>query len=201
MKFLKLISLLFIISIGVLFTSCEETTEVDEYAYWKERNSEYINAIAKEAETNADGKWIKFLSFKLNEKDVNGNYYHHGNECYIYCHKEASGIGTRIESSLARVSVNYRGRLIPTESYPKGLVFDESYKGELKLEGERTNKPVEFYLSQVIVGWRTALLNMAEGDIWRVYIPAKLGYGSTEKANIPAHSTLIFDINLVEVIN
>ena len=196
MKFFKLISFLFFTSFGFLLTSCEETAEVGEYANWEGRNTEYINAIAKEAEANIDGKWQKFLSFKLNEKDVNGNYYPHGNECYIYCHKEQSGAGTK--HPLTSVSVNYRGRLIPTESYPEGLIFDESYKGELKPEWD---KPVEFYLSQVIVGWQTALLHMAEGDIWRVYIPAKLGYGSTEKTNIPAHSTLIFDINLVEVIN
>ena len=201
MKYLKLILLLLITSIGVLFTSCEENVEVDEYANWEGRNTEYINAIAQKAKNNDDGKWVKYLSFKLNEKDANGNAYPHGNECYIYCHKEVSGTGAKIESSLASVSVNYRGRLIPTESYPEGLVFDESYKGVLKPEGERTNKPAEFYFSQVIVGWQTALLNMVEGDIWRVYIPAKLGYGSTEKTNIPAYSTLIFDINLVKVTN
>ena len=195
MKFFKLISLLFITSFGILFTSCEETAEVDEYANWEERNTEYINAIAKEAENN--DKWQKILSFKLNEKDIYGEDYPHGNDCYIYCYKKESGTG--IKHPLTTVAVNYRGRLIPTESYPEGLIFDESYKGEL--EGENTHKPIELSLSQIIVGWQTALLNMTEGDVWRVYIPAKLGYGSTEQTNIPAHSTLIFDINLVKVIN
>ena len=76
MRFFKLISLLFITSFGILFTSCEETAEVDEYANWEERNTEYINAIAKEAENN--DKWQKILSFKLNEKDIYGEDYPHG---------------------------------------------------------------------------------------------------------------------------
>ncbi len=198
MKYLKLISLLFVAMLGSLFVSCEETADVDEYDNWEKRNTEYINTISKEASANTDGKWKRILSFKLNEKDVNGNYFPHGNDCYVYCHKEKEGTGTKHPS--VSVLVNYRGRLIPTENHPEGLVFDESYKGELNLEGENTSQPIECYLSSFIVGWQTALPHMVEGDIWRIYIPAKLAYGSKEETNIPAHSTLIFDINLVKVI-
>jgi FKBP-type peptidyl-prolyl cis-trans isomerase len=38
---------------------------------------------------------------------------------------------------------------------------------------------------------------MVEGDVWRVYIPAHLGYGSSKQTDIPAYSALIFDMNLV----
>ena len=196
MKYLKLISLLCIATIGSLFASCEETAVVDEYANWKERNIAYIDSIAKVAEENADGKWLKILSFKLNETDKEGNTAEWDNEDYIYCHVESEGTGTRHPLFTDTVSVNYRGRLIPTTSYPEGDVFDQSYKGALN---PAINVPTQFNVGGVIVGWSTALQHMVIGDIWRVYIPADLAYGSSKQSNIPAYSALVFDINLVKI--
>ena len=193
MKYLKLISLLFVCTLGSLFASCEETAEVDEYANWQERNTTFVKTIAQEAKSNSDGKWLRILSYKLDSVNVNGNHVEHGIEDYIYCHVEKQGEGS--EYPISQVSVNYRGRLIPTESDPEGKIFDESYKGALN---PSMNTPVEFDLDDVIEGWSTALMHMTKGSIWRVYIPANLGYGSSNKTDIPAYSTLIFDINLVD---
>ena len=188
-----------ILSLGMMvgslcLTSCEETAEIDEYANWKERNVEYIDSIANIAEANADGKWLKILSFKLNETDINGNPAEYDNDDYIYCHIEEYGTGSTHPLFTDTVLVNYRGRLIPTLSYPEGKVFDQSYKGELN---PATNVPTKFSVGGVIVGWSTALQHMTKGDIWRVYIPAKLGYGEKKQTDIPANSALIFDMNLV----
>ena len=193
MKYLKIVSLLFVCTLGSLFVSCEETAEVNEYANWQERNEAFIDSIAKVANDNADGKWMRILALGLDSIDITGNLVEHDTEDYIYCHIEKVGEGS--EHPLSIVSVNYRGRLIPTESHPQGKVFDESYKGTLN---PATNKPVEFSVDDVIEGWHTALVHMVKGDIWRVYIPASLGYGSSNKTDIPAYSTLIFDINLVD---
>ena len=193
MKYLKIVSLLFVCTLGSLFASCEETAEVNEYANWQERNEAFIDSIAKVANDNADGKWMRILALGLDSIDITGNLVEHDTEDYIYCHIEKVGEGA--EHPLSIVSVNYRGRLIPTESHPQGKVFDESYKGTLN---PATNKPVEFSVDDVIEGWHTALVHMVKGDIWRVYIPASLGYGSSNKTDIPAYSTLIFDINLVD---
>ena len=193
MIYLKIVSLLFVCTLGSLFASCEETAEVNEYANWQERNEAFIDSIAKVANDNADGKWMRILALGLDSIDITGNLVEHDTEDYIYCHIEKAGEGS--EHPLSIVSVNYRGRLIPTESHPQGKVFDESYKGTLN---PATNKPVEFSVDDVIEGWHTALVHMVKGDIWRVYIPASLGYGSSNKTDIPAYSTLIFDINLVD---
>ena len=195
MKYLKLISLLFVAMLGSLFVSCEETAEVDEYANWQERNEEFIRDIAQKAQTNADGKWERILSFKLNATDAQGNPVEHGIDDYVYCHKVTDGEGTEHPNYTDFVSVNYRGRLIPTESQPKGLVFDESYKGTFN---PVHNTPRHFFVNELIAGWSTALTQMSKGDTWIVYIPAKLGYGTQKKGDIPAHSTLIFDLNLVD---
>ena len=196
MKYLKLISLLCIATIGLLFTSCEETAVVDEYANWQERNIAFIDSVAKVAEENADGKWLKLLSFKLNDTNINGDIVEWDAEDYIYCHVESEGTGTRHPLFTDTVSVNYRGRLIPTASYPEGYVFDQSYKGVLN---PAINVPTQFSVGGVVVGWSTALQHMVTGDIWRVYIPADLAYGSSKQSSIPAYSALVFDINLVKI--
>ena len=196
MKYIKLISLLFITTLGCLFASCEETAEVDEYANWQERNTEFIDSIAKVAKANADGKWLRVLSFKLNEKDMEGNIVEHDIDDYVYCHIETQGTGTEYPLFTDTVSVNYRGRLIPTLSDPEGKVFDQSYKGALN---PAVNVPSRFNVNGVIIGWSSVLQQMVTGDTWRVYIPANLAYKSAKQTNIPAYSALIFDINLVKI--
>ena len=198
MKLFKLISLLFIATIGSLFVSCEETAEVGEYDNWQERNAEFIDSIAEVARVNSDGKWLKILSYKLNPLDGSGTPVEYGVEDYIYCHIEVKGTGTQCPLFTDSVSVNYRGRLMSTQASPQGKVFDESYKGELNVA---VNVPKQFVVSGLVAGWSTALMKMVEGDIWRVYIPSELGYGSKEKSDIPAYSALVFDINLLDIIS
>ena len=179
---------------SLCLASCEETAEIDEYANWKERNTVFIDSIAEVAKANADGKWLRILSFKLNGTDVNGESVEHDTEDYIYCHIETEGTGTKSPTFTDTVQVNYRGRLIPTLSFPEGKVFDQSYKGALN---PATAVPTKFSVGGVIVGWSTALQHMTKGDIWRVYIPANLAYESSKQTDIPAYSALIFDMNLV----
>ncbi len=197
MKYIKLISLLFITTLGSLFASCEETAEVDEYANWEERNIEFIDSIAKVAQANADGNWMRVLSFKLTDKDMEGNVVEHDVDDYVYCHIKTRGTGTEHPLFTDTVSVNYRGRLIPTLSFPEGKIFDQSYKGsEINPD---VNVPANFNVNGVVIGWSSVLQQMVTGDTWRVYIPASLGYGSKKQTDIPAHSALIFDINLVKI--
>ena len=83
------------------------------------------------------------------------------------------------------VRCHYEGRLID------GTVFDSSYK-----RGE----PSEFALNQVIKGWTEGLQLMKEGSKYRFYIPYHLAYGSRGIGNIPPYAALIFDVELIEVI-
>lgn len=184
------------VGLSMLFASCEETEAIDEYADWEARNIAYIDSIAKVAEENVDGKWMRILSYKLDSIDVDGNSVVYGKEDYIYCYVEEVGTGTVHPLFTDMVSVNYRGRLIPTISNVVGKVFDESYKGEFNPE---FNSPRNFYVDELIVGWSTALMRMVEGDCWRIYVPANLGYGDEKSGDVPAYSTLVFDVNLVDV--
>ncbi|MFC1512185.1 FKBP-type peptidyl-prolyl cis-trans isomerase [Candidatus Latescibacterota bacterium] len=84
------------------------------------------------------------------------------------------------------VRVHYHGTLID------GTVFDSSIN-----RGE----PVEFSVDQVIPGWTEILQIMPVGSKWRVYIPPELAYGVSPTATIPPNSLLIFEVELLDVIN
>ncbi|PRD26543.1 UNVERIFIED_CONTAM: mip [Trichonephila clavipes] len=83
------------------------------------------------------------------------------------------------------VKVNYEGRLLD------GTVFDSSIA---------RNHPAEFKLNQVISGWTEGVQTMKEGGKSRFFIPADLAYGDIGAGDgIGPNSTLIFDIELIEV--
>lgn len=83
-----------------------------------------------------------------------------------------------------RVKVHYTGSLID------GTTFDSSVE-----RGE----PITFALNQVIPGWTEGLQLMDEGSKYFLYIPYNLGYGEQPAGSIPAGSTLIFEVELLEI--
>lgn len=85
-----------------------------------------------------------------------------------------------------RVKCHYEGTLID------GTVFDSSIKRGV---------PAVFGVNQVIKGWVEALQLMSEGSKWRLFIPSNLAYGNQQAGDmIPPHSTLIFDVELLQII-
>lgn len=84
-----------------------------------------------------------------------------------------------------RVRAHYRGTLID------GSEFDSSYA-----RGQAASFPV----SGLIPGWQEALQLMKEGDHWELYVPSGLAYGKRSPSpKIPSRSTLIFELELLEV--
>ncbi|NIB39570.1 FKBP-type peptidyl-prolyl cis-trans isomerase [Pseudomaricurvus alkylphenolicus] len=84
----------------------------------------------------------------------------------------------------SQVSVHYRGTLLD------GTEFDSSY---------RRGEPATFGVTQVIPGWTEALLLMAEGSKWEVYIPSDLAYGPAGAGgDIGPNATLVFEIELLK---
>lgn len=97
--------------------------------------------------------------------------------------KEGNG---KKPSATDRVKCHYEGTLID------GTLFDSSIK---------RGQPAVFGVNQVIKGWVEALQLMSEGAKWRLFIPSELGYGAQQAGEmIPPHSTLIFEVELIEVL-
>ena len=85
-----------------------------------------------------------------------------------------------------QVRCHYEGTLID------GTLFDSSV---------RRGQPAVFGVNQVIKGWVEALQLMSEGAKWKLYIPSELAYGAAGAGEmIPPHSTLIFEVELLEVL-
>lgn len=82
------------------------------------------------------------------------------------------------------VVCHYRGTLLD------GTEFDSSYS-----RGE----PAQFRVDQLIPGWTEALQLMPAGSKWELYIPSYLAYGARQAGQISPNSTLIFELELLEI--
>jgi len=88
------------------------------------------------------------------------------------------------------VTVNYTGTLID------GTVFDTSLK---PAQAGGTAAPAQFQLDGVIPGWTEGIQKIAKGGKIKLYIPANLAYGDDGRSGIPPGSTLIFDVDLLDI--
>jgi FKBP-type peptidyl-prolyl cis-trans isomerase len=86
-----------------------------------------------------------------------------------------------------RVSIHYHGTL------EDGTVFDSSVE-----RGE----PFETVIGvgQLIQGWDQGIPGMKVGSKRQLTIPPSMGYGDQAVGKIPAHSTLIFEVELLEIL-
>jgi FKBP-type peptidyl-prolyl cis-trans isomerase len=88
------------------------------------------------------------------------------------------------------VKAHYTGTLL------NGTVFDTSRQP--RQPGEPV-APAEFALDQVIPGWTEGLQKINKGGMIKLYIPPQLAYGDEGRPGIPPASTLIFDIEVIDI--
>jgi len=87
-------------------------------------------------------------------------------------------------SATDKVKVHYHGTLLD------GTVFDSSVQ-----RGE----PITFGLNQVIAGWTEGVQLMPVGSKFIFYIPSNLAYGDRAAGSIKPGSTLIFEVELLDI--
>lgn len=84
------------------------------------------------------------------------------------------------------ITMHYKGTLL------NGTKFDNSYD---------RGKPFETKIGvgEVIKGWDQGVIGMKVGGKRKLIIPPDLGYGIREIGNIPANSTLVFELELLAI--
>jgi FKBP-type peptidyl-prolyl cis-trans isomerase FklB len=97
-----------------------------------------------------------------------------------------AGDGSASPTADSKVRTHYHGTFID------GKVFDSSYE---------RGQPAEFPVGGVIAGWTEALQLMSKGAKWRLYVPYNLAYGAQgSPGGIPPYATLVFDVELLEIL-
>lgn len=84
-----------------------------------------------------------------------------------------------------KVRVHYTGTLLDSTK------FDSSVD---------RGQPAEFGVNQVIKGWQEAIQLMPVGSKFKFYIPYELAYGESGTGPIPPYSTLVFEVELLDII-
>ena len=142
--------------------------------FWGKRR---INEKNKAAAENIQ-KGTEFLDNNRNKEGVEST------DSGLQYKNMVKGEGTENPSATDTVKVHYHGTLID------GSVFDSSVD---------RGQPISFGLNQVIPGWTEGLQLMVVGDKTRLFIPSSLAYGGRATGGIPGNSTLIFDVELLEI--
>lgn len=96
-----------------------------------------------------------------------------------------TGTGEEVRPG-AKITAHYTGALVKN-----GIIFQSSHD---------FGDAITFGLDQVISGWTHGVPGMKIGGTRRLVIPADQAYGAASPSpNIPAHSDLVFDIDLVAI--
>lgn len=161
-------------------TSKEVQEKIDSYmAALQEQQKEIKEKEMKEQAAKNKAEGDKYLSANKAKADVttttSGLQYKVITKAKKQAHPTAD----------ATVKVHYVGKFID------GQEFDSSVARK---------EPAQFMVQQVIPGWVEVLQLMSPGDKWEVSIPADLAYADFAPPSIGPNKTLIFEIELLEVL-
>ncbi|GGH27056.1 FKBP-type peptidyl-prolyl cis-trans isomerase [Sphingobacterium alkalisoli] len=171
----------FDIDIQVLSEAISSSLAQQEGVFGDEQNSQIIQGAVKKLmdERNAVLRQPGEDFLAKNKTNPNIKITAEGVQYEVLVQGE--GIQATVEDE---VVVHYKGSLID------GKQFDSSYdRGE----------PVNLDLDRVIEGWKIGIPLMKTGSKYKFYIPYHLGYGERGAGEIPAFSTLIFEVELLEI--
>ena len=155
------------LSLLALASCSEKSDAVEEYPDWKNKNEQFFEAAYLSGDYD-----LKLRKYSLKEEVAAKSTE------YVLVEKLADSEPLDDETPYLTdtVQIHYVGSLLPSTTYTTGYEFDKSYIDPFNIV--------------------TAVLHMHRGEHWRVTIPYQLGYGTSASGDIPAYSTLIFEIRL-----
>ncbi len=97
------------------------------------------------------------------------------------------GTGDELKPGIVAL-VHYEGKL------ENGTIFDSS---------RQKKEPLRVVLGtgRLIKGWEEALPGMKVGEVRKLFIPAAMAYGEQKHLDIPPNSNLIFEVELLRIVN
>ena len=148
--------------------------QVEKEKAEKQKQAEMKQANAKNTEAADRAAYLKSKGYNV-QPTASGLYYI----------EKTKGTGAKAAAG-KKVKVHYTGTLLD------GTKFDSS---------RDRNQPFEFTLGQgqVIKGWDEGIAMMNVGGKAILVIPSAIGYGDRDMGTIPPFSTLVFDVELMEV--
>lgn len=185
MKHLSIFSLLTLSLVTLSVVGCSPETEKDKEQEkqakkdkaWIQANENFYTDVAKT--TDAEGKLFYETLVPV---------WNTGESVLIHYYNDRSQTEKNLRPLYnSTVAIKYHGELY------NGTRFDDSYSN--------TDSLTNFQVNNVVGGMTIALTNMHVGDSVRVVMPADLGYGSKASKTVPAYSTLLFNIKLVDIPN
>jgi FKBP-type peptidyl-prolyl cis-trans isomerase FkpA len=156
--------------------TAEEAAAIRQ-AYVEKRQAEQQAETAAAADANlAEGQ--KFLAENKTKEGVQTT------ESGLQYKVLTMGDGAK-PAATDTVQVHYRGTLLD------GTEFDSSYA---------RNEPISFALNRVITGWTEGVQLMPIGSKFMFYIAPDLAYGEGGGGPIPPNATLIFEVELLDIV-
>ena len=190
-RYVRMMALSFIIfPLSFSVCACSEDSEEDnEFDAWQTRNEAVIDQWSSNTSYQKILTYTKDVGSTLTSKD------------FIYVEVLESGSGTETPLFTDTCRVAYRGHLIPTVSYPEGMVIDETYENKFDWTTAGTSD-FSPSTSGLRDGFSTALQHMHVGDHWRVRMPYNLCYGTSDytgsTTTILGYSNLVFEIAMYD---
>lgn len=182
----------FVATLAFSLSSCSESDNtVEEYPDWQNTNVTYWNNLYTTTQSKVNGgdaSWKIIKSFSIQDTLSSPN------TDYIIVNVLTEGKGSGCPIYTDSVRVRYTGQLLPSTSYSNGYVFDTTNKNNA---ADSIAGAADFKVSGLTSGFATAVQHMHIGDVWEVYIPWTLGYGTEGSSSIPGYSVLRFRIQLI----
>lgn len=160
---------------GTLKMTLEEAQAVREDFIARRQAAAEAEASAISEKNRAEGE--AFLAENLNKEGVQVT------ESGLQYKVLRQGDGARPTADDV-VEVHYRGTLLD------GTEFDSSYARD---------ESISFELDRVIAGWTEGVQLMPVGSKYMFYIKPELAYGTGGGGPIPPNSTLIFEVELLDI--
>lgn len=174
--------LLAIICLSIVFASCEKTETFD--SRWKDGNE------AQFAKMERNSEYTKLESASKN-----------GFIMYKVVSEGKTGIKPTFDKTVrVRYTGWYKNDWTKEDTYTDGDGNKITNKRIFDSTADRNDVPQEFQIRGVVDGFATALQHMELNDKWEVWIPWQLGYGASGNQSIRGYTTLVFEVELVEIL-